>query len=86
MNYDAYMLLWQNANIQLKQIDYISNTDVRMTKVLKNSAFLIMTAGDAEIIIDEQPYHVQRFSIFHIGKSKFLHITAPTSISYSYFL
>ena len=35
MNYDAYMLLWQNANIQLKQIDYISNTDVRMTKVLK---------------------------------------------------
>jgi iron complex transport system substrate-binding protein len=82
MNYDAYMLLWQNAYIQLKQIDYVSNTNVRMTKVLKNSAFLVMTAGDAEIVINEQPYHVQRFSIFHIGKSQSLHITAQKSISY----
>ncbi|MFC9540994.1 AraC family transcriptional regulator [Lysinibacillus sp. NPDC056959] len=82
MNYDAYMLLWQNANIQLKQIDYVINTDVRMTKVLKNSTFLVITAGAAEIVIDEQPYHVQHFSIFHIGKSKSFHITAPNSISY----
>ncbi|MED3800467.1 helix-turn-helix domain-containing protein [Lysinibacillus xylanilyticus] len=82
MNYDAYMLLWQNAYIQLKQVDYVSNTAVRMVKVLKTSTFLVVTAGDAKIIIDEQPYHVQHCSIFHIGKSQSLHITAPNSISY----
>ncbi len=82
MNYDAYMLLWQNAFIQLKQIDYINKSDVHVSKVLTYSSFLIVTAGGAQIVIDDQPYHVQRFSIFHIGKSQCLQITAQQSVSY----
>ena len=76
MNYEAYMLLWQNAYIKLKQIDYVQNTSVRTTKVLKYSTLLIITEGAAEILIDDQPYFVQSFTIFHIGKSQSLHITA----------
>lgn len=64
MNYDAYMLLWQNAFIQLKQIDYINKSDIHVSKVLTYSSFLIVTAGGAQIVIDDQSYHVQRFSIF----------------------
>ena len=82
MNYDAYMLLWQNAYIQLKHIDYINKSDIQVSKVLTDSSFLIVTAGEAQIIIDEQPYHVKRFSIFHIGKSQYLQITAQYSFSY----
>ena len=76
MNYEAYMLLWQNAYIKLKQIDYVQNTPVRMTKVLKYSTLLIITEGAAEIMIDDQPYFVQHFTIFHIGKSQSLYISA----------
>lgn len=76
MNYEAYLLLWQNAYIKLKQIDYVQNTPVQMTKVLKYSTLLIITEGAAEIMIDDQPYFVQRFTIFHIGKSQSLHISA----------
>jgi len=82
MNYEAYMLLWQNAYIKLKQIDYVQNTPVRMTKVMKYSTLLIITEGAAEIMIDDQPYFVQRFTIFHIGKSQSLHITAQDKLSY----
>lgn len=82
MNYDAYMLLWQNAFIQLKHIEYINKAEVQISKVLTYSTFLIVTAGDAQVVIDEQPYHVQRFSIFHIGKSQRLQITAQHSVSY----
>ena len=82
MNYDAYMLLWQNAFIQLKQIDYINKSDIHVSKVLTYSSFLIVTAGGAQIVIDDQSYHVQRFSIFHLGKSQSLHIRAQQSVSY----
>lgn len=82
INYDAYMLLWQNAFIQLKQIDYINKSDIHVSKVLTYSSFLIVTAGGAQIVIDDQSYHVQRFSIFHLGKSQSLHIRAQQSVSY----
>lgn len=82
MNYDAYMLLWQNAFIQLKQIDYINKSDIHVSKVLTYSSFLIVTAGEAQIVIDDQSYRVQRFSIFHIGKSQCLHIRVQQSVSY----
>ncbi len=82
MNYDAYMLLWQNAFIQLKQIDYINKSDVHVSKVLTYSSFLIVTEGGAQIVIDDQSHHVQRFSIFHLGKSQCLHIRAQQSVSY----
>ena len=82
MNYDAYMLLWQNAYVQMKHINYINKSKVQVSKVLTNSSFLIITAGEAQIVIDEQPYYVQRFSIFHIGKSQCLQINAQHSVSY----
>lgn len=82
MNYDAYMLLWQNTFLQVKHIEYINKAEVRISKVLTYSTFLIVTAGDAQVVIDEQPYHVQRFTIFHIGKSQCLQITAQHRVSY----
>lgn len=82
MNYDAYMLLWQNTFLQVKHIEYINKAEVRISKVLTSSTFLIVTAGDVQVVIDEQPYHVQRFTIFHIGKSQCLQITAQHRVSY----
>lgn len=69
MKYDAYMLLWQNAFVQVKHIDYINKSDVQVSKLLTYSTLLIITTGEVQIVIDKRTYYVQRFTIFHIGKS-----------------
>ncbi|QDQ01254.1 helix-turn-helix domain-containing protein [Lysinibacillus fusiformis] len=82
MNYEAYMLLWENTYIKLKQFDYINNADIRIITTVNHSTLLVITEGEAEVLIGDQLYLVQRFSIFHIGKSQSLHIKAKDSISY----
>ncbi|MFY0518337.1 helix-turn-helix domain-containing protein [Lysinibacillus sp. UGB7] len=82
MNYDAYMLLWENTYIKLKQFDYVDKTDLQIDRRVNLSTLLVITEGEAEVLIGDQPYQVQRFSIFHIGKSQSLHIKVKESISY----
>lgn len=82
MNYNAHLLLWENAHINIKHIECVANTSVQKKEVMKYSSLLIITVGEADIIIGEQPYHVQRFSIFHIGKSQTLHIKSQNPINY----
>ena len=48
MNYDAYMLLWQNAYVQMKHINYVNKSKVQISKIVTNSSFLIITAGEAQ--------------------------------------
>jgi iron complex transport system substrate-binding protein len=82
MNYDAYMLLWENAHIKVKHIEYVFNNAVQKKEVMNYSSLLIITVGEAEIVIGDNPYHVQRFSIFHIGKSQTLHIKSKKPLNY----
>ncbi|MGE7092648.1 helix-turn-helix domain-containing protein [Lysinibacillus sp. NPDC048646] len=82
MNYEAYMLLWENTYIKLKQFEYINNTDIQINTIVNHSTLLVITEGEAEVLIGDQPYLIQRFSIFHIGKSQSLNIKAKDSISY----
>ncbi|EON74000.1 AraC family transcriptional regulator [Lysinibacillus sphaericus] len=82
MNYEAYMLLWENTYIKLKQFDYVDKTDLRIDRRVNHSTLLVITEGEAEVLIGDQPYQVQHFSIFHIGKSQSLHIKVKESISY----
>ncbi|MGN4126739.1 helix-turn-helix domain-containing protein [Lysinibacillus sphaericus] len=82
MNYEAYMLLWENTYIKLKQFDYVDKTDLQIDRRVNHSTLLVITEGEAEVLIGDQPYQVQRFSIFHIGKSQSLHIKVKESISY----
>ncbi|MGE6513647.1 helix-turn-helix domain-containing protein [Lysinibacillus sphaericus] len=82
MNYEAYMLLWENTYIKLKQFDYVDKTDLRIDRRVNHSTLLVITEGEAEVLIGDQPFQVQRFSIFHIGKSQSLHIKVKESISY----
>lgn len=82
MNYDAHMLLWENAHIKVKHIECVVNTSVQKKEVMKYSSLLIITVGEADIIIGDRPYQVQRFSIFHIGKSQTLHIQSHKPMNY----
>jgi len=82
MNYDAHMLLWENAHIKVKHIECVVNTSVQKNEVMKYSSLLIITVGEADIIIGDRPYQVQRFSIFHIGKSQTLHIQPHKPMNY----
>lgn len=82
MNYEAHMLLWENTYVKLKQIERENNTNIQIDKLMKHSTLLVITAGEAEILIGDQPYQVQRFSIFHIGKAQTLHIKAKGPIHY----
>lgn len=82
MNYEAHMLLWENTYVKLKQIEHENNTNMQVDRLMKHSTILVITTGEAEILIGNQPYQVQRFSIFHIGKSQTLHIKAKGTINY----
>ncbi|MET4560565.1 iron complex transport system substrate-binding protein [Lysinibacillus parviboronicapiens] len=82
MNYEAFMLLWENTYIKLKQFDYVNKADIQIDTRVNHSTLLVITAGEAEVLIGDQPYQVQSFSIFHIGKFQTLHINGKDTISY----
>ncbi|MEG0258638.1 MAG: AraC family transcriptional regulator [Lysinibacillus sp.] len=82
MNYEAHMLLWEHTYVKLKKIERGNNAKIQIDKIMKHSTLLIITAGEAEIVIGEHPYQVQSFSIFHIGKAQTLHIKAKGPIHY----
>ena len=79
MNYEAFMLLWENTYIKLKQFDYVNKADIQIDTRVNHSTLLVITAGEAEVLIGDQPYQVQSFSIFHIGKFQTLHINWSSS-------
>lgn len=82
MNYETYMLLWENTYIKVKEIEYKHQTKATIKQTMKHSAILIITGGKVDLCIGQAPYHVQHFSIFHIGKSELLHIKAWEKYSY----
>lgn len=82
MNYEAHMLLWENTYAQVKQLTYYHKTTMPLELVLEHSAILIIIEGDIDLWVDETPYHVDHFSIFHIGMSDFLSIKCKCPSSY----
>ena len=60
MNYAAYMLLWEKAHIQVKHIECVCNNAVYKKEVMEYSSLLIITAGEADIVIGgNKPYFEQ---------------------------
>lgn len=47
MNYDAYMLLWENAHIKVKHMECVVNNSGQKKEVMKYSSLLIITVTSA---------------------------------------
>ncbi|WP_107839918.1 AraC family transcriptional regulator [Metasolibacillus meyeri] len=82
MNYEAYTLLWENTYAKVKKMEYKHHTTTAIKQTMKHSAFLIITEGEVDLLIGQQPYRVQQFSIFHVGKSELLQVKTAKSFSY----
>ncbi|WP_342557990.1 AraC family transcriptional regulator [Metasolibacillus sp. FSL K6-0083] len=84
MNYEAHMLLWENTYAKIKKIDYAYQTNATIQQVMPYSALLVIVGGNVDLCLGQTPYHIQNFSIFHVGKSEFLDM--KTTESYSYYM
>ncbi|WPK12536.1 helix-turn-helix domain-containing protein [Lysinibacillus louembei] len=82
MDYKTHMLLWENAYVKIKKMEYVSNSVKASKRIMPHSAFLIIVKGEMELCIGQIPYHITRFSIFHIGKSEQLQYKAASTVSY----
>lgn len=82
MNYETHMLLWENTHVRLKKIEYVYDTKRMIEEKMEHSTLLIVIEGVVDLVIGKKPYRVQRFSVFHIGKSQSLSIKAKGNFSY----
>lgn len=73
----AAIQIWNRAAVSLLDIRHnlISPEDALRGYRLPASAFLYTSGGKAEVLLNENPYNVERFGLFHGGKGTELTIT-----------
>jgi len=89
MNWNKYILLWNQAAVRVVDIRYhVLGRGPELdyhSYLLPSSAFIFPSRGSASVRLDGEPYTICRYHVLHVGKGSSLEITTKTE-EFAYYL